>query len=69
MDILILSPSGAEEQSKNTQFKKGQELPIYWKKQRSQAKNLAKHLPKTNAVLNKSRIKFVSHQKVLQKEA
>ena len=29
---------------------------------------LAKHLPKTNAVLKQSSIKFVGHHKVLQKE-
>ena len=67
MDIHILSPSGAEEENKNTPFKKGLDLPIYRKQQHNQPKNLAKHLPKTNAVLNQSSIKFVGHRKVLQR--
>ena len=59
---------GAEEESKNTQFKLGVDLPIYWKKQSSQPMYLAKHLPKTNAVLNQSSMRFVGHRKVLQRE-
>ena len=53
---------------KNTQIKKGLDLPNYWKKQRRKPKKLAKHLPKTNDVLNQSSIRFVGHRKVLQRE-
>ena len=68
MDIQILSPSDAEEENKNTQFKKGLDLPIYRKQQSSQANYLGKPLPKRNAVLNQSSMRSVGHRKVLQRE-
>ena len=68
MDIQILSPSGAKEENKNTQFKKGLDLPIYRKQQSSQANYLGKPLPKRNAVLNQSSMRSVGHRNVLQRE-
>ena len=68
MDIQILSPSGAEEENKNTQFKKGLDLPINRKQQSSQANYLGKPSPKRKAVLNQSSMRSVGHRKVLQRE-